>query len=307
MKALAGKHIILIVENEAVPFDRRMWNIAKALREFGADVSVISPMFGVDSEKETVIDDIAIHRYRNVFADGSVLGYVREYGTAFVKTVVLFHKLLLRKRIDVVHVANPPDIFWPLALYIRFFGIKFIFDEHDLSPEAYLSRFGKNEGSGGLLFNTLKWFQRLSYLFAHGIISTNESYKANALEVNPAYVGKTFVVRNGPDTRGFGHRPPNLSLKKGRKYLAAYIGVMAVQDGVEYIIRAVDELVNRRHYRDLIVYLIGKGDDWRRLKQLIEELHLGDHFVLTGRIPDDPRSKSSPPLMFSCLPIRRIP
>jgi glycosyltransferase involved in cell wall biosynthesis len=289
MKALAGKHVLLIVENEAVPFDRRMWNIGRALREFGGDVSVICPMFGKDSEKETVLDDIAIYRYKNTFADGSVAGYAKEYGIAFVKTFFLFHKLLLRQqRIHIVHVANPPDIFWPLALYVRLFGIKFIFDEHDLAPEAYLSRFEKEEGRGGLLFTIQKSFQHLSYRFAHGIISTNESYKANVLEVDPAYAEKTFVVRNGPDTRHFGHRSPNPALKKGYKYLAAYIGVMAIQDGIEYIIKAIDELVNRRHYRDLIVYLIGDGDDWPRLKQLTHELHLEDHFVFTGRIPDDP-------------------
>lgn len=289
MKALAGKHILLVIENEAVPFDRRMWNIGRALREFGADVSVICPMFGKDSEKEIVLDGIQIYRYKNIFADGSVAGYVKEYGTAFLKTAVLLHKLLLRgKRIHIVHVANPPDIFWPLALYLRLFGIKFIFDEHDLSPEAYLSRFDRDESSGGVLFTLQKWFQHLSYRFAHGIISTNESYKAKALEVNPAYAAKTFVVRNGPDTRQFGHRPPNPALKRGHKYLGAYIGVMAIQDGVEYIVRAMDELVNGRKYRDLIVYLIGKGDDWPRLKQLTEELHLENHFVLTGRIPDEP-------------------
>jgi glycosyltransferase involved in cell wall biosynthesis len=63
---------------------------------------------------------------------------------------------------------------------------------------------------------------------------------------------------------------------------------MAIQDGVEYIIRAVEELVNHRDYRDLIVYLIGKGDDWPRLKQLTEDLNLRDHVVFTGRISDEP-------------------
>jgi glycosyltransferase involved in cell wall biosynthesis len=289
MKELAGKHIVLIIENLAVPFDRRMWNIGTALRDFGADVSVICPMFGEHSEKEIVLDNVAIYRYKNTFADSSVSGYMKEYATAFVKTFFLLHKLLVRrKRIHIIHVANPPDIFWPLALYVRLFGIKFIFDEHDLSPETYLSKFDKEEGTGGLLFAILTWFQHLSYRFAHCIISTNESYKANAVEVNPAYAEKTFIVRNGPDTRHFGRRAPSVSLKRGHKYLAAYIGVMAVQDGVEYIIRAVDELVNRRHYRDLIVYLIGKGDDWLRLKQLTQALGLADHIVFTGRIPDEP-------------------
>jgi glycosyltransferase involved in cell wall biosynthesis len=289
MRELAGKHILLVIENEAVPFDRRMWNIAQALREFGTEVSVICPIFGKDCEKEIVLDGVSIYRYKNSFADGSVTGYIREYATAFVKTFYLFHKLLVRgKRIHIVHVANPPDIFWPLAVYVRLFGIKFIFDEHDLSPETYISKFGEEDTGGGLLLTLQNWFQRLSYRFADAIISTNESYRENALEVNPAYAHKLFVVRNGPDTRHFGYRPPNPALKNGYKYLAAYIGVMAVQDGVEYIIRAVDELVNRRQYRDLIVYLIGNGDDRPRLMRITEELHLERHIVFTGRIPDEP-------------------
>src|SRR5690349_14284842 len=110
MNELAGKHVVLIVENEAVPFDRRMWNIAKALREFGATVSVICPVFGNDKEKVEVTDGIAIYRYNNTFSDGSICGYLKEYMTAFVKTLALFHKILFHyKSIDIVHAANPPD------------------------------------------------------------------------------------------------------------------------------------------------------------------------------------------------------
>jgi glycosyltransferase involved in cell wall biosynthesis len=288
MRALAGKRILLVVENEAVPFDRRMWNIAKALRDFGAEVSVICPMFGDDNEAETTLEGVSIHRYRNTFSDGTVPGYLREYATAFVMTFYLFHKLMLRqRRMDIIHVANPPDIFWPLALYARLFGIKFIFDEHDLSPEAYLSRFGKT-APGGLLFSMQKWCQHLSYRFAHVIIATNQSYRRNAIAVRAENERKTFVVRNGPDTRSFSSRVPRSELKCGRKYLAAYIGVMAVQDGVEYIIRALDELVNRRNYRDLTVYLIGSGDDRPRLQRLSEDLRLQEYIIFTGRIPDEP-------------------
>lgn len=287
MKELAGRHIVLIVENEAVPFDRRMWNIACALRDSGADVSVICPMHGPDNEAEVVLDRIAVYRYRNTFSDGSVIGYLREYAAAFTKTAVLLHKVFLRRgRADIVHVANPPDIFWPLALYVRLLGSKFIFDEHDLSPETYLSRF--NREPKGLIFRAQLCFQRLSYRFAHGIISTNESYRAKAVAVEPQYDAKAFVVRNGPDTRHFRRVAPDPTLKRGRKYLAAFIGVMAVQDGVDNIIKAVDELVNRRSFTDLIVYLIGDGDDAARLRKLTADMNLEDYVVFTGRIPDGP-------------------
>jgi glycosyltransferase involved in cell wall biosynthesis len=285
-KEFAGKHFLLLIENEAVPFDRRMWNIARALHEAGAEVSVLCPIFGKDNESFTVLDGINIHRYHNVFADGSVTGYFREYATAFFKSLVLFHKIFLRKRIHVVHAANPPDIFWPLALWLKLWGVRFIFDEHDLSPEAYLSRFDKDEQHPDLLFRVQKLFQRLSYRFADAILSTNETYRERAIGTDQRNAAKIFVVRNGPDTRSFRSRPARPELKKGRRYLAAYIGVMAIQDGVEYVIRAVDELVHRKGFRDIMVYLIGKGDDWPRLKQLVDELGLSEDIVFTGRIPD---------------------
>ena len=109
------------------------------------------------------------------------MGYFREYGVAFIKTFFLLHRLLLRGRVHVVHVANPPDIFWPLALYLKLFGIRFIFDEHDLSPEAYLSRFDKEESDAGMLYTIQRWFQKLSYRFADAILSTNETYRERAI------------------------------------------------------------------------------------------------------------------------------
>ena len=36
-------HILFIVENNTVPFDRRVWAEARAAREFGYEVSVICP------------------------------------------------------------------------------------------------------------------------------------------------------------------------------------------------------------------------------------------------------------------------
>ncbi len=284
-----GKHILLIVENNAVPFDRRVWREALALRDADARVTVISPIFGVDRKRYSVIDDIEIFRYKLSFSAGSKFGYVREYFYALVKTYILLHWILFtRPRIHVVHVANPPDIFWPLAIYLKLFGIKFIFDEHDSAPETYLSRFEQEVAEAGLMFKVQRWFQLLSYRFAGAIISTNESYREKTVAVDTAYAEKTFVVRNGPDTRSFNLRPANGVLKRGYKYMAAYIGIMAVQDGLDYIIRAVAELIHNRDFSDLIVYLIGTGDEIRNLQDLAQTLKVDEHVIFTGRIPDEP-------------------
>jgi len=285
----AGKHFLLIVENNSVPFDKRVWREAVALKDEGAMVSVIAPKDGIDSKEFEIIDSINVFRYHLKFSNGSKIDYMLEYFFAFFHTFFLFHKVWFNKgKFQVIHVANPPDIFWPLAIYCKLLKIKFIFDEHDLTPETLLSRFEITEGEAGLIHKILKSFQYLSYKYSDAVISTNESYKQQAIEKYPQNKNKIFIVRNGPDTRKFKSVPLNNSLKRNKKYLFAYIGIMAVQDGVDYIINAADNLVNERKFTDFIVYLIGSGSDLERLKKLTRELKLEDYIQFTGRIPDTP-------------------
>ena len=59
MSNLKGKHILFIVENLPVPFDRRVWQEATTLREEGADVSIICPQMKGYTEAFEVLDEIA--------------------------------------------------------------------------------------------------------------------------------------------------------------------------------------------------------------------------------------------------------
>lgn len=289
MMEFAGKHFLLIVENNSVPFDKRVWREAVALKDEGAIISVIAPKDGIDSKEVETIDSINVFRYNPKFSDGSKFGYILEYFFAFIKTFILFHKIWYSKgKFKVVHVANPPDIFWSLAIYCKLFNIKFIFDEHDLTPETLLSRFEIAEHEAGMIHRILKSFQYLSYKYSDAVISTNETYKQKAIEKFPQNLEKIFIVRNGPDTRKFKLVSPDNSLKKGKKYLFAYIGIMAVQDGVDYIVNSTNCLVNEKNFRDFIVYLIGSGSDLDRLKKLTHELKLEEFIQFVGRIPDSP-------------------
>ena len=48
-----------------------------------------------------------------------------------------------------MQACNPPDTYWALALPFKLAGRKFVFDQHDLCPEVYESRFPN--GSRALL------------------------------------------------------------------------------------------------------------------------------------------------------------
>ncbi|HIA12300.1 MAG TPA: glycosyltransferase WbuB, partial [Flavobacteriales bacterium] len=44
MSAISGKSILMIVENLPVPFDRRVWQEALALKNAGAHIRIICPV-----------------------------------------------------------------------------------------------------------------------------------------------------------------------------------------------------------------------------------------------------------------------
>ena len=70
-KTLAGRKILIIVENLPVPFDRRVWQESLALVAAGAEVSVICPKGkGYEAEEE---DLEGVHIYRHGLPRGGRL------------------------------------------------------------------------------------------------------------------------------------------------------------------------------------------------------------------------------------------
>ena len=133
--------VLIIVQNLAVPFDRRVWLECGSLVAAGYDVTVVCPR-DADTTAYQVIDGVQIHTYPPYAPGGSAAGFVAEYAYSFLATARLALKARRRGGFDIVQACNPPDIFWPLARLLRLLdGSSFVFDHHDLCPELYESRF----------------------------------------------------------------------------------------------------------------------------------------------------------------------
>jgi glycosyltransferase involved in cell wall biosynthesis len=275
---LAGRALIL-VENLSVPFDRRVWQECLTLRDAGYEVVVICPRGETrDTEEHAVVEGVEIHRYPLRPAHGGV-GYVREYVAAVSS---MLRRALRLGRFDVVHACNPPDLMFLVALPLKLRGAKFIFDQHDLVPELYLSRFTRGKD---LLYRTLVLFERLTYGLADVVIATNESYRRIAIERSGKDPDRVLVVRSAPDLDRFGPVPAEPELKRGRPHLLCYLGVMGPQDGVDYALRALARLRERRD--DWHAVFIGSGDQFDAMLELTQALGLGDLVTFTGRLPDE--------------------
>ncbi len=268
--------VLLLVENLSFPTDRRVWPEAKALHDAGFQVSVISPKgIGRDDESYACIDGIFVYRYRLPITGNKYLSYIVEAGLSLLMTFLLSLKVLFRHGFDVIHAANPPDLFFLIGLFYRPWGKKYIFDQHDLSPEMFKVKFKDRVKP---LYRLLLFFEACSYRTAHLVITSNTSQKKKALERGGCDPAKVFVVRNGPDLKNVNPVDPEPELKGGRDYLLAYVGVMSVQDGVEYALYALHELVHKRGRRDVSLALLGDGDRAPALHRLASELEL-DEFV----------------------------
>jgi glycosyltransferase involved in cell wall biosynthesis len=278
-------HVLIVVENLPVPFDRRVWQESRALRDAGYRVTVISPMGATEHRAASeVIEGIQVFRYPLVAATGGPVGYLREYATALWRTAALTFKVWRSLRIDIVQVCNPPDFLFLAVLPLKLAGTTFVFDHHDLVPELSESRFGRK---GRLFARLLRTAEKWTFARADAVISTNESYRRVAIERGGKHPDDVVAVRSAPDLTRFRARPPIPELKQGRTFLAAYLGVMGPQDGVDYALHALAHYHHELSRTDLHTVFMGDGDSRAEMIGLAEELGISDFVTFTGRVTDE--------------------
>jgi glycosyltransferase involved in cell wall biosynthesis len=282
--------VLMIVENDIAPLDTRVWWEALALRDHGYAVSVISPKGApgrpvYEQYREPYEYREGIHIYRYDLPEGdSAAAYVREYLIALLATFRLSIRIWARHGFDVIHVANPPDIFFPLGWFYRLAGKRFVFDQHDLAPELFEEVFASRTHGvvAGLFHRLLIMSERSSYRTADLIVAANESFRRTALQRGRCSPGKVEVVRNNPDLALIHDVALEPELKMGRRFLLAYVGVMGSQDGVENAIYALDYLVHKRGRQDIALALLGDGSQFDTLRSLTRQLGLDAYIHFHG-------------------------
>jgi glycosyltransferase involved in cell wall biosynthesis len=276
-------HVLVIVQNLPVPLDRRVWLECQALRRAGYEVSVICPRGPGDPRRE-VIDGVRILKYAPAPQATGVLGYALEFGYSWLRTALLSRRVWRTSPFQVIQACNPPDTYWLLARWWKRRGVRFVFDQHDLNPELFLSRFGQPTGrSGRMQLGALRWLERMTYRTADQVISTNESYRRIAIERGKRAPEDVTVVRSGPDTRAMRPVHPAPGAPVPERHTLVYLGIMGPQDGVDTILDVMHELVHVRGREDVDATLLGFGDCFDELRRRSSELGLDDVVTFTGR------------------------
>jgi glycosyltransferase involved in cell wall biosynthesis len=276
------KHILFIVENNPVPRDIRVWNEARAVKELGHEVSIICPTDDRGKDTATFLEGIRIYRHPRTPEKQGRGALIREYANALFWEFLLSLRLFVTHRFDVIHSANPPDHIFLIALPFKLFGVKYVFDHHDLTPETYMAKFGRP----GLLFKLLLLMERLTYKTADLVVATNESYKKVAQARGGKRPEDVAVVRNGPTLTALHDVSPKPALREGFAYLVGYVGVIGQQDQVENIVDIAEEVVRVKGRTDVKFVIVGTGPDLQSIIRQCHERNLDGFVEFTGYIPD---------------------
>jgi len=276
----AGKHILIIIENLPAPFDRRVWQEATTLKENGAKVTIICPKMKGYNKRYEIIDDIEI--FRHPLREGKgVLGYLVEYTQAIFWEFFLSWRIFFKNRFHIIHGCNPPDLIFLTALFFKPFGVKYIFDHHDINPELYISKFEKK----GFFYNLMVLFEKLTFKTAKYSIATNESYKKIAIERGKMKPEDVQVVRSGPKLDRLKLMQPTEELKKGKRYLIGYIGVIGEQEGLDLLLESAKYILSKRS--DVHFAIVGGGTHLDEIKNLTSQMNLSNSFDYYGRVDDE--------------------
>jgi len=281
MENLKDKHILIVVENLPVPFDRRVWQEANTLSENGAKVSIICPIMKGYTKKYEVINNIEIYRHPLPFEASGALGYLFEYSTALFWETWLTIKINAKKRLDVIHGCNPPDLIFIVAFFFKFLGVKYVFDHHDINPELYIAKYNKK----GFFYKLMILFEKLTFKTADYSIATNESYKEIAIRRGGMDPEKVQVIRSGPKLDRLQILPAEEKYKKGRKFLLGYVGVIGEQEGIDLLLQSLKIIVSKR--QDIQLAIVGGGTHVEELKKLCTQLELDDYVDFYGRVSDE--------------------
>lgn len=277
------KHsILMIVENLPVPFDTRVWQEATTLVRNGYIVSVICPKGkGYETEEET-LEGVHIFRHDMPKEGNGVVGYLREYSTALREEGRLAEVVYRKIGFEVIQGCNPPDDIYLVARRFRSRGVSYVFDHHDICPELFGAKFGKESG---VLYAGLKWLERQTYKHCSFAFVTNESYRKIAIGRDRMDPDKVIVLRSGPRLDRMRILPPDPFIRKGYPYMVGYLGVIGQQEGVEFLLEAAQYIKQREN--NVFWGIVGGGPHLEALKQKAREMQLDDCVEFTGRVPDD--------------------
>jgi glycosyltransferase involved in cell wall biosynthesis len=259
----------------------RIQQYATALAKRGDTVDVIclgkSEYRSVDSDQGVNIHGI---QNRSLHEEGpGRFGYAWRVLLFLFRSAITLTRMHLKNRFDVIHVHSVPDFLVFAAVVPKISGASIILDIHDILPEFYATKFGKENTSFG--FKLLVLAEKMSIAFSDHVIIANPIWKERLLgrSVQP---GKVTTIGNHPNPDIFFARPKERS---DGKIAILYPGSLNWHQGLDIAVQAFAKVAHELPEAEFHIY--GGGPERQNLETLVQQLGVRDRVKFNDSIPTE--------------------
>jgi glycosyltransferase involved in cell wall biosynthesis len=236
-RPLAGKKGVVVLYSY-FPADPRPCREAEALLAAGMQVDIICLRQGSDEPTQEIFNGINVRRVPMRHKREGKLSYFVQYGYFILWSTVALGFRSLRKRYDLVHVHNMPDILVFSGVVPKCLGAKLILDLHDPMPELLITIFGIPESHFAV--RLVKLLERWSIRFADKVVTVNLRCR-EIFSKRSCDVAKISVIMNAPDEKIFRFREYEVLEHRTpvRPFILMFHGSIVERHGLDLAVQAV--------------------------------------------------------------------
>lgn len=270
--------VLFIVENNYFPRDTRVINEASAItKKKGYKCFVLAPKLRGERTIELINEKIKCFRYPNYDAK-NLFQLVIEYINAIFWIEIFTVFIVIKYKINIIHVANPPDFIIPALFFLKFLDVKFVFDVHDLSCYIFEEKVNKNKSVFKNLLVIIKMFYKLSLILTDSVIVVNGSVKNHVK--NYTSKKKIFIIRNSNNK--YYEYLIKIDKEKEEILSLVYIGIINSDYslGIDNLIKIADCLEKKRI--NYLINIIGYGNYIEQLRYKIKKNECANKFRFLG-------------------------
>jgi glycosyltransferase involved in cell wall biosynthesis len=278
------RHALVLLEALPYAADPRVRAQAATLRDLGWTVTVGCPAApGAEPSERAVADGIRLAEFRSPPAGFGAGGYALEYGLALLRLARVARAVARRRRVDVVLVCTPPDLLVAVTRPLSRAGAAVLFDYREISPELYEAKFGRR----GLPHRALLAAERYAFRHADAVTTVSEPCAELARRRGAVDPARVFLVGNGPDAARVRRVAPRPELRRGRRHLVLWLGVMSRQEGLGRLVEVAELVVRARGRDDAHFAIVGDGEARAGLVGEVRRRGLEDVVELPGAVGDE--------------------
>lgn len=273
---------IAMVVFSRFPMDTRVRREAEALYTAGFSVDIICLAEKNKPNKE-LIHGVQVYRIRLEKKRGTKLRYISDYLHFITVSFLKLSFMHLKKRYDIIHVHNMPDILVFSSLFPKLTGSKVILDLHDTMPELFETIFSVHRTNP--IITLLTFLEKISIRIADIVITPNISFR-DVFISRGCPADKIHIVMNSPDEKIFNNEisVSNIDSKIIKEqFNIMFHGTIVERHGLDTALEAVNKL--RLKIPNMALHIFGTSEYIKVLKKRSNQLNLKNAVKFHNLVP----------------------